>query len=40
MKYTKNIVDMQRPLTGQAGYFITFSSYPDTPKWAIRRLPM
>jgi len=33
-KYTKNIVDMQ-PLTGQAGYFITFSSYPDTPKWAI-----
>ncbi|MGE3744771.1 MAG: TonB-dependent receptor [Sphingomonadaceae bacterium] len=30
-KYTKNRVDME-PLTGQAGYFITFTSYPDTPK--------
>ena len=32
-KYTKNQVDME-PLTGQAGYFITFTSYPDTPKWS------
>ena len=32
-KYTKNRVDME-PLTGQAGYFITFDSYPDTPEWA------
>jgi iron complex outermembrane receptor protein len=32
-KYTKNIVNME-PLTGQAGYFITFTSYPDTPKWS------
>jgi iron complex outermembrane receptor protein len=32
-KYTKNRVDME-PLTGEAGYFITFTSYPDTPKWS------
>jgi iron complex outermembrane receptor protein len=32
-KYTKNRVNME-PLTGQAGYFITFTSYPDTPKWS------
>lgn len=32
-RYTKNRVDME-PLTGQPGYFITFTSYPDTPKWS------
>lgn len=32
-RYTKNRVNME-PLTGQAGYFITFTSYPDTPKWS------
>jgi len=32
-KYTKNIVNMEG-LTGQPGYFITFTSYPDTPKWS------
>ena len=32
-RYTKNRVNME-PLTGEAGYFITFTSYPDTPKWS------
>lgn len=32
-KYTDNRVNME-PLTGEAGYFITFTSYPDTPKWS------
>lgn len=32
-KYTKNTVDME-PLTGVKGYFITFDSYPDSPKWS------
>jgi iron complex outermembrane recepter protein len=32
-KYTKNVVNMEG-LTGQPGYFITFTSYPDTPKWS------
>ncbi|WP_246604728.1 TonB-dependent receptor [Aquisediminimonas sediminicola] len=43
-KYTKNIVDME-PLTGVAGYFITFDSYPDSPRWsgsaaAVVKLPV
>lgn len=32
-RFTKNRVDME-PLTGEAGYFITFTSYSDTPKWS------